>query len=83
MLSFSISERKERNTTIIFLFGPALCWAIANLDEQCKYHKIPKISPSKYKPPNSMQKKKTLQLNRPTEDKPMDVYAWKLPSNTK
>ena len=41
------------------------------------YRKIPKISPSKYKPTKPVTQKKTL-LNRPTKYKPPGACTWKI-----
>ena len=42
-----------------------------------KYCKIPKISPSKYRPPKPVTQK-TLPLNRPSKYKPPGTCTWKI-----
>ena len=41
------------------------------------YRKIPKISPSRYKPPKPVTQK-TLPLNRPSKCKPPRACTWKI-----
>ena len=54
----------------------------AEINRELKYRKIPKISPSKYKPPQTSNAKNPA-LNCPSKYKPRGLVLGKLPSNTK
>ena len=55
----------------------------ASIFYRWKYHKIPKISPSKYKPLKLVTQKTLHQIAHRAPDKPPEAYTWKVPSNTK
>ena len=66
---------------MFFLIFVLFCWlrqtARLRLQKKCSYRKIPKISPSKYKPPKPVTQK-PVRLMAPPNISPPGACTWKI-----